>query len=70
MIAIGFGVTLAGYAVFLLGYCWVRDYNVTPADLFHTTWPGGSQAAAGTRSSQVVPSPSGQPTTPQQYTGQ
>lgn len=69
MTAIGFGVAWAGFAVAILGYCWVRDYNVTVTDLFRTTWPG-SATGKGTPSSQVVPSPTGQPTTAQQLTGQ
>jgi len=57
MIAIGFGVALAGYAVFMLGYCWARDYNVTPAALFKTAWPGAAAhtgpASAGTGTTQA-----------------
>jgi hypothetical protein len=71
MIAIGFGVAWLGYAVVSWGYCLIRDYNVTFTDLFKATWPGASSAAApGTVSSQVVPSPSGQPSTASQLTGQ
>lgn len=69
MTAIGFGVAWAGFAVFMLGYCWVRDYNVTLPDLLKSTWPGAS-TGQGTPSSQVVPSPTGQPTAAQQLTGQ
>lgn len=69
MIAIGFAVAWAGYYLTAWGYCLVRDYNVTPVALLKTTWPGGA-AGSNTPSSQVVPSPSGQPTTPQRFTGQ
>jgi hypothetical protein len=71
MIAIGFGVAWLGYAVVSWGYCLIRDYNVTFGDLFKATWPGAVSAAGpGTVSSQVVPSPTGQPTVPSQLTGQ
>lgn len=43
MTAIGFAVAWAGYAVFMLGYCWLRDYNVTVPDLLKAQWPGGAQ---------------------------
>lgn len=45
MIALGFGVAWAGYAVFMWGYCLVRDYNVTVPDLFKAVWPGQVKAA-------------------------
>ena len=72
MIAIGFGVAWAGYAAFMWGYCLVRDYNVTVPDLFKSVWPGQVKAGTGrgTVSSQVVPTPTGQPTQAQQLTGQ
>jgi hypothetical protein len=70
MIAIGFGVAWLGYAVVSWGYCLVRDYNVTFGDLFKATWPGATSAGPGTVSSQVVPTPTGQPSTPSQLTGQ
>ena len=57
MIALGFGVAWAGYAVFMLGYCWVRDYDVTVPDLFRSVWPGGPKhtgsTAAGTGTTQA-----------------
>jgi hypothetical protein len=39
-------MVFAGYAVGLWGYCLVRGYNVTFADVFKTEWPGGG--ASGT----------------------
>ena len=72
MIAIGFGVAWLGYAVVSWGYCLVRDYNVTFPDLFKATWPGAVSTGTGqgTVSSQVVPTPSGQPSGTSQLTGQ
>jgi hypothetical protein len=71
MIAIGFGVAWAGYTVFMWGYCLVRDYDVTVTDLFKAAWPGASPVKSpGTVSSQVVPTPTGQPTRPQTLAGQ
>jgi hypothetical protein len=74
MIAIGLGLAWAGYTVFMWGYCLVRDYNVTVPDLFKASWPGaggaGPAPGQGTVSSPVVPTRSGKPTLPQQYTGQ
>ena len=71
MVAIGFALAWAGYTVGMWGYCLVRDYNVTVPDLFKAVWPGSSAGSGpGTVSSQVVPTPTGQPTLPQQYTGQ
>jgi len=73
MTAIGFGVAWAGYAVFMWGYCLVRDYNVTVPDLFRVVWPGikaSPGGRSGTVSSQVVPTPTGQPTQAQRFTGQ
>jgi len=40
MIAIGFGVTFAAYTIGMLGFCWIRGYDVTFTDLFKQTWPG------------------------------
>ena len=72
MIPIGLGLAWAGYTVFMWGYCLVRDYNVTVADLFKASWPGAGAVATGrgTVSSAVVPTPTGQPTVPGQLTGQ
>jgi hypothetical protein len=70
MLAIGFGLGLVGYAGVMLGYCWLRDYNVTFTGLFRATWPGVSAAGPGTVSSQVVPTPTGQPSGPSTLTGQ
>ena len=40
MTAIGMGLAFVAYAGGLWGYCLIRGYNVTPADLFKATWPG------------------------------
>jgi hypothetical protein len=72
MIPIGLGLAWAGYAAMIWGYCLIKDYNVTFPDLFKATWPGGSSAGTspGTVSSQVVPTPTGQPSATSQLTGQ
>jgi hypothetical protein len=72
MIAIGFGLAWAAYAAGMWGYCLVKDYNVTFPDLFKATWPGAVSAGTGqgTVSSQVVPSPTGQPSAASTLTGQ
>jgi hypothetical protein len=71
VIAIGFALGWAGYAIVMWGYCLVRDYDVTIGGLLKGAWPGVSAGSApGTVSSQVVPTPSGQPTTAQRLTGQ
>lgn len=72
MTAIGLGLAWAGYTVFMWGYCLVRDYNVTVADLFKASWPGSGAVVTGqgTASSQVVPTRTGQPTVPQRLIGQ
>jgi hypothetical protein len=72
MIAIGLGLAWAGYTVFMWGYCLVRDYDVTVPDLFKASWPGSGAAGTGqgTVSSQVLPTPTGQPTRAQRLIGQ
>lgn len=40
MTAIGMGLAFLAYTGGIWGYCLIRGYNVTPADLFKTTWPG------------------------------
>ena len=39
MAAIGIGLVLVGYAGILYGYCLIRGYDVTPKQLFSSTWP-------------------------------
>ena len=46
MIAIGMGLLFLSYCGLVLGYCWVRGYNVTYTDLFRSTWPGTTKAAS------------------------
>jgi len=70
MIPIGFGLAWLGFAGVMWGYCLIKDYNVTFPDLFKATWPGAGAAGPGTVSSQVVPTPTGQPSTPSTLTGQ
>jgi len=72
MTAIGFGVAWAGFTVAIWGYCLVKDYNVPFTSLFKATWPGagGAGSSPGTVSSQVVPTPTGQPSASSQLTGQ
>ena len=71
MTAIGLGLAWAGYTVFMWGYCLVRDYNVTGADLYKASWPGATAdgTGQGTVSSQVLPSPTGQPSAAQRIAG-
>ena len=40
MTPIGMGLAFIAYAGGVWGYCLLRGYNVTPADLFKNTWPG------------------------------
>jgi len=47
MVAIGMAMVWAGYAVSIWGYCLVRGYDVSFANVFATRWPGV----------QVTPSP-------------
>ena len=46
MVAIGMGLVWFGYAVFMVGYCWVRGYNVTFAQVFTSSWSGTGTAKA------------------------
>ena len=71
MTAFGLGLACAWYTVFMWGYCLVRDYNVTVADLFKASWPGATAdgTGQGTVSSQVLPSPTGQPSAAQRIAG-
>lgn len=48
MVAIGMGLLFAGYAVALYGYCLIRGYNVTFADVFKPAWPGAGGTARAT----------------------
>lgn len=47
MIPIGMGVSFAAYAIGVLGYCWLRGYNITFGNLWAQTWPAKGKAAAG-----------------------
>lgn len=42
MMAIGAALVFAGYSIGILGYCWVRGYDVTFKQLWADTWPGSS----------------------------
>lgn len=44
MAALGIGLVFLGYAGGLYGYCLFRGYNVTPKDLFSSSWPPGAKA--------------------------
>lgn len=68
MVAIGFALAWAGYALTMWGYCLVRDYNVTIPGLFAATWGGSSGGA--TPSHATAPTPSGQVSINSQLTGQ
>ena len=55
MVAIGFAVAWAGYALGMFGYCLLRDYDVTLPALFKTTWPGsGSGTAPATSTAKAA----------------
>lgn len=43
MAGIGIGLLLVGYATGLYGYCLIRGYDVTPKQLFSSTWPPPSR---------------------------
>jgi hypothetical protein len=45
-VPIGMGVTFGAYVLGILGYCWLRGYNVTFMNLWGLTWPAKSAAAA------------------------
>jgi hypothetical protein len=38
--ALGVGVSFAGFAIAVWGYCLVKGYNVPFSALWKTTWPG------------------------------
>jgi hypothetical protein len=44
MIAIGVALCWAGYTAGILGYCWVRGYDVGVMQLFKPVWPGTAAA--------------------------
>jgi hypothetical protein len=46
MIPIGMAVTFGAYTLGILGYCWLRGYNVTFMNLWGQTWPAKAKAAA------------------------
>jgi hypothetical protein len=46
MIPIGMAVTFGAYTLCVLGYCWLRGYNVTFMNLWGQTWPAKAKAAA------------------------
>jgi len=39
MVGVGIGLVLAGYSSILWGYCMFRGYDITPKQLFSSTWP-------------------------------
>lgn len=46
MAGIGIGLTLLGYSGILYGYCLFRGYNITPVQLFSSTWPPPNAVAS------------------------
>ena len=40
VIALGMVAVWGGYAITMLGYCWVRGYDVSFTDVFRPQWPG------------------------------
>jgi hypothetical protein len=56
MIPVGMAITFAGYSLGMLGYCWLRGYNVTFMNLWGLTWPAKAAASksAGATAGTVV----------------
>lgn len=52
VVAIGMALVFAGYAVGIWGYCLVRGYDVSFANVFGMAWPGVQVTSGG--SGQVV----------------
>jgi hypothetical protein len=50
VVAIGMGLLFAGYAVAIWGYCLVRGYDVTFAQVFSPTWSPAATFQQGTKS--------------------
>lgn len=40
MVAVGFGLIWAGYAIGIYGYCLVQGYDVSFRQVFRMQWPG------------------------------
>jgi hypothetical protein len=55
VIPIGMGIVFLAYTGGIWGFCLVRGYNVTLADLFSgQTWPGsGKGTASGSKASSL-----------------
>lgn len=81
MIPVGVGVVFLAYTTGIWGYCLVRGYNVQFRQLFGATWPGAKAQAStlvippsltgpGAGELGQVPTPSTQPSTATQLTGQ
>jgi hypothetical protein len=45
MLALSMGLLFTAYAAGLFAYCLLRGYNITPLDMFHSSWP--AKKAAG-----------------------
>lgn len=45
MVAIGIGLLFLAYTAGLYGYCLIRGYNITPKQLFSSTWPPAAPAS-------------------------
>ena len=54
MVAVGVGTIWIGYYIAVYGYCLIRGYDVSFADLMHSTWPG-AQVSNTPTPGQVVP---------------
>lgn len=44
MIALSLGLLFLSYTAGVWGYCLLRGYNVTPVQLFSSTWPAAKAA--------------------------
>lgn len=47
MAAIGIGLVFIAYTTGLYGYCLIRGYDITPKQLFSSSWPPGSDETKG-----------------------
>lgn len=54
MVAIGMGLVFAAYAVGIWGYCLVRGYDVSFANVFASRWPGVQVVPSGHQLGTIV----------------
>jgi hypothetical protein len=44
MLALSMALIFTAYTGGLFAYCLLRGYNITPIDMFHSTWPATKAA--------------------------